>query len=94
MDIEISQNEWKAIHQALVITAYQLEKQPKNDRPQYDCIKGLIAKFDPRTTAIHFCEASVMFDPPKSAEDALARYEQYGARATMADISRLFPGPP
>jgi hypothetical protein len=43
---------------------------------------------------MYFCEASVMFDPPKSAEEALARYEQYGARATYADISRLFPGPP
>ena len=92
--IEISQNEWKAIHQALVIAAYQLEKQPKKQRPQYDLIKGLISKFDPRHTAIYFCEASVMFDPPKSAEDALARYEQYGARATIEDMGRLFPGPP
>ena len=32
-----------------------------------------------------------MFDPPKSAEDALARYEHYGAKATIADISRLYP---
>lgn len=32
-----------------------------------------------------------MFNLPKTAEDALARYEQYGARATIADISRLFP---
>jgi hypothetical protein len=43
---------------------------------------------------MYFCEASIMFDPPKSAEEALARYEQYGAQATFADISRLFPGPP
>jgi hypothetical protein len=94
METEISQNEWKAIHQALVIAAYQLEKQPKNERPQYDQMKTLISRFSPRTTAIYFCEASVMFDPPKSAEAALARYEQYGAQATIGDIGRLFPGPP
>jgi hypothetical protein len=89
--IEISQKEWKVIHQALVIAAYQLEKQPAKQRPEYDCIKGLISKFSPRNTAIYFCETSVLFDPPKSAEDALARYEQYGAKATIADMWRLFP---
>jgi hypothetical protein len=89
--IEISQKEWKVIHQALVIAAYQLEKQPEKQRPEYDCIKGLISKFSPRNTAIYFCETSVLFDPPKSAEDALARYEQYGAKATIADMWRLFP---
>jgi hypothetical protein len=89
--IEISQKEWKVIHQALVIAAYQLEKQPEKQRPEYDCIKGLISKFSPRNTAIYFCETSVLFDPPKSAEDALARYEQYGANATIADMWRLFP---
>jgi hypothetical protein len=92
--MELSQKEWKAIHHALVIAAYQLEKQPETDRPEYDRIKGLIAKFDPRYTSMYFCQTSFMFDPPKSAEDALARYEQYGAQATMADISRLYPGPP
>jgi hypothetical protein len=89
--IEISQKEWKAIHHALVIAAYQLEKQPEKERPEYDRIKSLIAKFDPRYTAIYFCQASVMFDPPTSAEGALARYEHYGAKATIADISRLYP---
>jgi hypothetical protein len=92
--MEFSQEELKAIHQALVIAAFQLEKQPEKDRPEYDRIKGLIARFDPRCTAMYFCQTSVMFDPPKSAEDALARYERYGANATMADISRLYPGPP
>jgi hypothetical protein len=92
--MELSQKELKAIHQALVIAAYQLEKQPATERPQYDCMKSLIARFPPRYTSMYFCEASVMFDPPKSAEEALARYEQYGAEATFADISRLFPGPP
>ena len=89
--IEISQKEWKVIDQALVIAAYQLEKQPAKQRPEYDCIKGLISKFSPRNTAIYFCETSVLFDPPKSAEDALARYEQYGAKATIADMWRFFP---
>lgn len=89
--IEISQKEWKVIHQALVIAAYQLEKQPEKQRPEYDCIKGLISKFSPRNTAIYFCETSVLFDPPKSAEDALARFEHYGAKATIADMWQLFP---
>ena len=92
--MEFSQKELKAIHHALVIAAYQLEKQPENERPEYNRIKGLIAGFDPRYTAMYFCQTSILFDPPKSAEEALARYERYGATATMADISRLFPGPP
>ena len=41
--MEFSQKELKVIHLALVIAAYQLEKQPENERPEYNRIKGLIA---------------------------------------------------
>lgn len=84
------EKETVVIVRALTIAIYQLEKLPEDQRPDLEDMRELLQRVSPEGVALFFLQASLLFDPPKTPEDALARHEHYGIHTTIEDMRELY----
>jgi hypothetical protein len=88
------EKEMHVILRTMTIAVYQLEKMPVHKQPDPSHMQRIIGMFSPRNASYYFLETSLLFDPPGSPEEAIARFEHYGVQTTIEDMRKMHPQKP